>query len=223
MNENYFLIDLLEDINKIDGIKRIRLGSLEPTLITDEFCSRISKLNKICHHFHLSLQSGCDKTLKEMNRKYTTYEFEMVTNRLRKIYDDVMLTTDVIVGFPNESEEDFNETVDFLKKIKFYKMHVFKYSQRRGTVAAKMKNQVPGDVKEKRSKILLELSDLNESDYLNTYIGRSVDVLFEEFDGDFIKGHTQNYMMVKKKGSGKINCIEKVMITGKGKDYLIAE
>ena len=110
LNNNYFLIDLLEDINKINGIERIRLGSLEPTLITDEFTERISKLSKICHHFHLSLQSGCDKTLKEMNRKYTTKEFENVTNRLRRVFNDVILTTDIIVGFPGESEEDFKST-----------------------------------------------------------------------------------------------------------------
>ena len=156
--EEYKLIDLLEDINKVDKIERIRLGSLSPTIITDEFCSRLKNVDKLCHHFHLSLQSGCDKTLSEMNRKYTTADFEKVVERLRNLYSDVILTTDIIVGFPNESDEDFEKTYEFLKKIKFYKMHVFKYSPRRGTIAAKMKNQINPKIKEERSNILIKLS-----------------------------------------------------------------
>lgn len=149
-DSDYRLIDLLEEINKIDGIERIRIGSIEPLMITDEFCERVKKIEKMCHHFHLSLQSGCDKTLKEMNRRYTTAEFGEVVRKLRSIYDDVILTTDIIVGFPNETDEDFEQTYDFLKSIKFYKMHVFKYSQRKGTVAAKMKNQVSPEKKEEK-------------------------------------------------------------------------
>lgn len=195
--EKYELIDLLEDINKIGGIERIRLGSLEPLIITDEFCRRLASVDKMCHHFHLSLQSGCNKTLKEMNRKYTTEQFEEVTKRLRKLYDDVILTTDIIVGFPNETDEDFEITYEYLKKIKFYKTHVFKYSPRKGTVAAKMKNQISGDVKEKRSRCLIELSSKNQEEYLKQYIDKNVDVLFEEREGKFLKGHTANYIMVK--------------------------
>ena len=123
----YRLIDLLEEIQKVDGIQRIRLGSLEPTLITEEFVTRLKKLSKICDHFHLSLQSGCDETLKRMNRKYTTDQFRHVVELLRNAYPEVHLTTDVIVGFPGETEEEFNKTYEFLKEIKFYKMHVFKY------------------------------------------------------------------------------------------------
>lgn len=212
---DYRLIDLLEDINKISGIERIRLGSLSPTLITDEFCKRIKSIEKVCHHFHLSLQSGCDKTLKEMNRKYTTVDFEKVVERLRNIYDDVILTTDIIVGFPNETDEDFEITFKFLEKIKFYKMHVFKYSPRRGTVASKMKNQVPGDIKEKRSKRLIELSNKNEMDYLRSYVGKTVKVLFEEKEENYIKGHTANYIMVKAKlDESNINKICDVAILG---------
>lgn len=196
-DEKYELIDLLEDINKIEGIERIRLGSLQPLLITDEFCTRISKIDKLCHHFHLSLQSGCDKTLKEMNRKYTTEEFRNVVKKLRDLYQDVILTTDIIVGFPNETDADFEKTYKFLSEIKFYKMHVFKYSQRKGTVAAKMKGQVSGEVKEIRSKRLIELSNTNEREYLKTYVGKNVEVLFEEREGKYIKGHTANYIMVK--------------------------
>ena len=196
----YRLIDLLEEINKIDGIERIRLGSIEPLMITDEFCNRARKIEKLCHHFHLSLQSGCDKTLKEMNRKYTTDQFREVVRRLRDLYDDVILTTDIIVGFPNETDEDFEKTYEFLKEIKFYKMHVFKYSPRKGTVAAKMKNQIPAEIKDVRSKRLLQLSNENESNYLDEYIGKQVRVLMEEKDGDYIKGHTGNYIVVKTVG-----------------------
>lgn len=200
-DNDYRLIDLLEEINKVDGIERIRLGSIEPLMITDEFCERVKKLDKMCHHFHLSLQSGCDKTLKEMNRRYTTAQFEEVVGRLRNIYDDVILTTDIIVGFPNETDEDFEQTYEFLKRIKFYKMHVFKYSQRRGTVAAKMKNQISPEIKEVRSKRLLKLSSDNEKDYLDDYVGKDVKVLFEERDGEYIKGHTDNYVVVECEGS----------------------
>ena len=137
-NEKFELIDLLEKINEIDGIERIRLGSIEPLLISDEFVERLKKLNKICHHFHLSLQSGNTETLKRMNRRYTAEEFEVIVERLRKAYNDVILTTDIIVGFPQESDEEFEITYNFLERIKFYKMHVFKYSPRKGTKAAVM-------------------------------------------------------------------------------------
>ena len=130
--ENIGLIDLLEEINKIQGLHRIRLGSIEPTIITDEFVERLSKLDKICDHFHLSLQSGCTETLKRMNRRYTTEEFRDVTKRLRSKFPNAALTTDIIVGFPGETDEEFNTTYEFLKEIAFYKMHIFKYSQRKG-------------------------------------------------------------------------------------------
>lgn len=211
---SYRLIDLLEDINKIEGIKRIRLGSLEPTLITEEFVSRLKKLEKMCDHFHLSLQSGCDETLKRMNRKYTTNEFKACTDLLKKAYPDVSLTTDIIVGFPGETEEEFEETYSFLKDIDFYKMHVFKYSPRKGTKAAVMQNQIDGNIKEQRSARLIELSDNNEKMHNNKYIGKTVEVLFEEKDGEYIKGHTTNYMVVKTKNIDKIleNRIEKIKI-----------
>ena len=212
-NEKFELIDLLEKINEIDGIERIRLGSIEPLLISDEFVERLKKLNKICHHFHLSLQSGNTETLKRMNRRYTAEEFEVIVERLRKAYNDVILTTDIIVGFPQESDEEFEITYNFLKRIKFYKMHVFKYSPRKGTKAAVMSGQVLGEVKELRSKRLLELSDKNENEYLNEYLNREVEVLFEEYDGEYYKGHTSNYIMVKAKFDKDIsNTIQKVMI-----------
>ena len=219
----YKLIDLLEDINNVEGIERIRLGSIEPLLISEEFVCRLKKLNKICHHFHLSLQSGCNETLKRMNRRYTIEEFNEIVQRLRNTYDDVILTTDIIVGFPEESEAEFSKTYEFLKKIKFYKMHIFKYSQRKGTIAADMKNQIPGDVKEGRSKKLLELSDTNENEYLDTYIGKEVSVLFEEQDGEYYKGHTANYINVKLKTNVDVsNQILKIKITGKDNLSLVS-
>ncbi len=198
-DDNIGLIDLLENINKIDGILRIRLGSLEPKIITEEFMQRLTKLDKICHSFHLSLQSGCDETLKRMNRKYTTSEFKEITQRLRKYYDDVILTTDVIVGFPGESDEEFNKTYQFLKDIKFYKMHVFPYSPRKGTLAAKMPNQIQGNIKNKRSQQLIELSNKNQKEYNEKLIGKTVQVLFEESKEGIFKGHTPNYVLVEYK------------------------
>ena len=197
--EDYKMIDLLEDLNKIDGIKRIRLGSLEPSLITDEFTKRLSKLDKICNHFHLSLQSGCDETLKRMNRKYTTNEFRQVVNRLRKTFKDVNLTTDIIVGFPGETEEEFKKTYKFLKEIKFYKMHIFKYSPREGTPASKMPNQVDGKIKEERSQILIELSDKNQEEYNKIYFSKPQEVLFEEQKDGVWTGYTSNYIKVSYK------------------------
>ena len=207
------LIDLLEELNKIEGLKRIRLGSIEPTIITEEFVSRLAKLEKICDHFHLSLQSGCDETLKRMNRRYTCDEFEQGTKLLRKAFPNAALTTDIIVGFPGETEEEFNITYEFLKKIAFYKMHIFKYSQRKGTKAAVMPNQVDGSVKEQRSKMLLKLSDENEKMYNSEYVGKTVEVLFEEKDGEFFKGHTSNYIEVWAEGEDLENVICNVKVT----------
>ena len=216
-NDGTSLIDLLEEINKIDGICRIRLGSLEPKIINEKFMDRLIKLEKICHHFHLSLQSGSNKTLKRMNRKYTTEEFKNIVEILRKYYDDVILTTDIIVGFPGENEEEFEETYNFLKEIKFYKMHVFPYSPRKGTVAEKMPEQVDGNIKEKRSKKLIEMSEQNQKGYNEKLIGKEVEVLFEEEEKKdneiFYKGHTSNYILVKYKTTENLeNQIRKVKI-----------
>ena len=221
---NYRLIDLLEEINKIDGIERIRLGSIEPLLITEEFVERLKRLNKICHHFHLSLQSGCDETLKRMNRRYTTEQFRNIVTILRSTYKDVNLTTDIIVGFPGETEKEFNKTYEFLKDINFYKMHVFKYSPRKGTKAAVMENQVPGNIKEDRSKKIIELSNRNEFNYNSQYIGKDVDVLFEEEKTGVYKGHTQNYIMVYCESKEKLdNKIKKVNCKKVIDDHIVAE
>ena len=174
---------------------------MEPTLITEEFVSRLAKLDKICDQFHLSLQSACNDTLKRMNRRYTIEEFKERVKLLRKAYPRVSLTTDVIVGFPGETDEEFNITYENLEEIKFYKMHIFKYSPRKGTRAAVMPNQIDGNVKEERSRKLIELSDKNEKEYNKQYIGKEVEVLFEEPHLEngrrYMKGHTTNYLEVK--------------------------
>ena len=222
--EDYKLINLLEDINKIDGIERIRLGSIEPLLITEEFVERLKKLDKICHHFHLSLQSGCNETLKRMNRRYTTEQFITIVNRLRKAYSDVILTTDIIVGFPEESEEEFNKTYEFLEQIKFYKMHVFQYSPRKGTKAAVMENQISPEIKAKRSKVLIELSNKNQKEINAQYIGKELKVLFEECENGIIKGHTSNYIMVEADGTeNKCNKIINVEIEKAEHEVLVGK
>ena len=221
---NYRLIDLLEEINEIQGIQRIRLGSIEPLLITEEFVERLKKLEKIFHHFHLSLQSGCDDTLKRMNRRYTTGQFKEIVRLLRNAYEDVNLTTDIIVGFPGETDEEFNKTYQFLKEIKFYKMHVFKYSPRKGTKAAVMPNQISGDIKEKRSRELIELSNENELEYNQKYVGKEMEVLFEEEKEKTYKGHTQNYILVYCQTDKKIdNEIEKVVCKKAEQDHIVGE
>ena len=225
--ENYRLIDLLEEINEIKGIERIRLGSIEPLLITEEFVGRLKKLEKICHHFHLSLQSGCDETLKRMNRRYTTAEFTEIVERLRKYYNDVILTTDIIVGFPQESEEEFQKTYEFLKKVKFYKMHVFKYSPRKGTKAEIMEGQIDGNKKEERSQKLIELSDENEKKYNESFVGKEVDILFEEEKNGQFRGHTKNYILGVLENNEQHENIEnrivKVKCVGAEKDHILVK
>lgn len=227
--EEYKLIDLLEQINQIEGIQRIRLGSIEPLLITDEFVRRLTKLEKVCHHFHLSLQSGCDETLRRMNRRYNTEEFEKIVERLRGAYLDVMLTTDIIVGFPLETEEEFNITYEFLKRIKFYKMHIFKYSPRKGTKAATMEGQIDGKIKEERSNKLIELSNENEKRYNESYVGKTVQVLWEEEKNGIYKGHTGNYILaecqVKSTNTFEKleNCVKTVRVIKAENDHILVE
>lgn len=222
--ENYKLIDLLEQINKIDGIKRIRLGSIEPLLITEEFLTRLSKLEKICHQFHLSLQSGCDETLERMNRRYTTKQFKEIVQNLRKTYEDVTLTTDIIVGFPQESDEEFEKTYEFLKEIKFYKMHIFKYSPRKGTKAAQMKGQIDARIKDERSQKLIELSNQNQEEYHKKYLGKEVEVLFEEEKNGYYQGHTKNYIlcMIKSKENLENKIVEAKCIEARN-DHILLE
>ena len=222
-DNNTRLIDLLEAIEKIEGIERIRLGSLEPYIITEEFVIRLKKITKMCDHFHLSLQSGCNETLKRMNRKYTAQSFRKEVELLRKTFPNVVLTTDVIVGFPGETEQEFNETYEYLKNIRFTKLHVFRYSPRKGTVAAKMKDQVDSKIKEERSHELIKLSDKCEKEILYKYIGKKVKVLFEKQEGEYIKGHTTNYLVVKIKDSKLENQILDINITSREELELIGK
>lgn len=202
------LIELLEKINDIDGVERIRLGSLEPLIIDDEFVSRIKVLDKVCNHYHLSLQSGCDATLERMNRRYKTEEFREIVRRLRDNIPEVALTTDIIVGFPGETDDEFNQTYNFLNEIKFSKMHVFKYSPRKGTKAEKFPDQVDGNKKEDRSNVLIEMSNKNEKEFAKQYIGKEIEVLFErEHDG-----HTTNYLEVESEESHIPNEISRVKV-----------
>lgn len=200
-NNEGALIELIESVSKIKGIKRIRLGSLEPGIITEDFVSRISTIKKVCPHFHLSLQSGCNSVLKRMNRKYTCEEYLEKCDMLRRAYKSPALTTDVIVGFPGETEEEFQETVRYLTELNLYEMHIFKYSPRQGTVAAAMKDQVSPEVKNKRSDVLLELAAHNKDEYELGFEGQDLEVLVEEVlhtdEGTYLRGHTERYMDIR--------------------------
>ncbi|KPU44121.1 threonylcarbamoyladenosine tRNA methylthiotransferase MtaB [Oxobacter pfennigii] len=201
------LTDLIEKIQHIDGIERIRIGSVEPTFFTGEVIKRFNDMDKLCRHFHLSLQSGCDETLKRMNRHYTTDEYKKIVYDLREAFSDVSITTDVIVGFPGESQEEFEKTFNFLKDIELSKMHIFKYSPREGTPAAKFKEQISPEIKEKRSDILLKLNSINERKFIDKFIGRKLEVLFEQnvknMEG-YLEGYTHNYINVKANGNNSI-------------------
>ena len=194
------LFSLIRELHGIEGLKRIRLGSLEPRIITREFAEGLKALPKVCPHFHLSLQSGCDDTLKRMNRHYLASEYYEKVELLRQIYDMPAITTDVIVGFPGETEEEFEITRAFLEKVDFYEMHVFKYSRRQGTNAAKMKDQVKDEIKTERSNILLSLEREQSRRFRQHFIGRTVEVLMEEpavIDGkSYMTGHTKEYVKV---------------------------
>ena len=192
------LLDLMVKIDKIQGLERLRLGSLEPRIVTEEFTRTLAGLRTICPHFHLSLQSGCDATLKRMNRRYTTEEYEKGCQILRKYFDRPAITTDVIVGFPQETEEEFARTVEFLKRIHFYEMHVFKYSRRAGTRAADMPGQLTENQKGQRSDVLLKLDQEMSLEYRKSFLGEEKEVLMEEkivIDGtEYLVGHTREYV-----------------------------
>ena len=196
------LLELIQAVNAVKGIERIRLGSLEPKIVTEHFASELSKLDKICPHFHLSLQSGCDATLKRMNRKYTIKEFERGCELLRKYFVHPAITTDVIVGFPGETEEEFEQTKAYLEHIHFYEMHIFKYSKRKGTRAAVMPDQIDEQIKAARSEKLIALGHDMSKEFRKFYIGKNEEVLFEEKavigDKEYFVGYTKEYVKVAK-------------------------
>lgn len=219
------LIDLLELIDKENKIDRIRLGSLEPKLLTDTFLKKLSELKSFCPHFHISLQSGCDKTLKEMNRKYTTKEYMEIVNRVRKYFDDPGITTDIIVGFPNETDEDFEVTKDFTDKVRFSYVHIFPYSPKHGTPASEMENQIPKEVKTKRAKELKDVMENKREDFLNNMIGKQEKVLIEKkLEDNIYEGYSENYIYVEVKSDKDIfNQIVNVKITEKTQTHLRGE
>lgn len=191
------LLDILKQVHEVEGIERIRFSSIEPNVVTEEFAQTMAALPKVCDHFHLSLQSGCDKTLKEMNRKYDTEKYRQAAATLRKYLPKVALTTDIIVGFPGETEEDFRESYAFAEEIGFAKIHVFPYSPKRGTPAAARKDQLLNAVKAERSHTLIQLSDRMAAEFLADAVGTDAEVLYERAVGDGIyEGHTTNYMKV---------------------------
>lgn len=210
------LLHLIEEVHKIEGIERIRLGSLEPRIVTEEFAAALSQMEKICPHFHLSLQSGCDETLVRMNRRYTTEEYKAGCELLRKYFEHPAITTDVIVGFPGETKEEFAVTKKYLEEIHFYEMHIFPYSKREGTKAAVMKNQVAESVKKERSAALLELEKHMSKEFRDFYVGQEVTALMEEeflFGKErYFIGYTKEYIKVAVKTEADFtNCF----VTGK--------
>ncbi|QUO22180.1 tRNA (N(6)-L-threonylcarbamoyladenosine(37)-C(2))-methylthiotransferase MtaB [Clostridiaceae bacterium Marseille-Q4143] len=228
LEEHENLLTVVQEIAKIDGIKRIRLGSLEPRIMTEEFVAGLAAEEKLCPHFHLSLQSGCDATLKRMNRRYSAEEFRQCCERLRRHFDDPALTTDVIVGFPGETEEEFTATVEFLKDICFYETHVFKYSRRKGTKADRMPDQIPEQIKNQRSDVLLALTEKNSGEYRKKLLGRTVKVLLEEESTiggtTYLAGHTREYVKVavapETAAAGEIIDVK---VTGLLKDMVLGE
>lgn len=230
-NNKGSLLEVIMRLDKIDGLQRIRLGSLEPRVITEEFAKTLSSSKKICPHFHLSLQSGCDTVLKRMNRKYTTQEYYDKCCILRKYFNNPAITTDVIVGFPQETEEEFEATKVFLEKVHFYEMHIFKYSRRKGTVADRMEGQVDEKVKTQRSAILLELENKMSKEYRQQHIGKTEEVLIEEIVSengkDYFMGFTPDYIRVKiacytaLDNSEYINTIKKVYMKELSDDGIV--
>ena len=230
-NNKGSLLEVIMRLDKIDGLQRIRLGSLEPRVITEEFAKTLSLSKKICPHFHLSLQSGCDTVLKRMNRKYTTQEYYDKCCILRKYFNNPAITTDVIVGFPQETEEEFEATKVFLEKVHFYEMHIFKYSRRKGTVADRMEGQVDEKVKTQRSAILLELENKMSKEYRQQHIGKTEEVLIEEIVSengkDYFMGFTPDYIRVKiacdtaLDNSEYINTIKKVYMKELSDDGIV--
>lgn len=225
LEEKITLVDLIEKIHNIDGIERIRIGSIDPTFFTEGVIEKIAKLRKMCPHYHLSLQSGCDETLKRMNRHYTAEQYKDVVEALRKAIPNISITTDIIVGFPGESEEEFNATYEFLKDIELSKMHIFKFSPRKGTKAASMKEQIAAEVKEDRSKKLIELNNMLEEKFMNKFIGMTMEVLYEQKLQDSqekYEGYTPNYIKVVSECREDIEGkIFKTKLEKFSKDYII--
>ncbi|MDO5336669.1 MAG: tRNA (N(6)-L-threonylcarbamoyladenosine(37)-C(2))-methylthiotransferase MtaB [Eubacteriales bacterium] len=221
------LLGLIQAVHEIPGIRRIRLGSLEPRIVTEEFARALATLPKICPHFHLSLQSGCDETLARMNRRYTSEEYRQACSLLRRYFTNPALTTDVIVGFPGETEEEFEISREFVESICFYETHIFKYSRRRGTRAAAMDGQIPEEIKAQRSDVMLALHNRQSHSYEKQWIGKSTELLIEEElatdRGHWLVGHTPEYIKaaVRSTGAEAVNDILPIRLTGFLKEQLM--
>lgn len=222
-DKTYDLADLLNELVKIDDLKRIRLSSIDTFDLDDKFIDCLKNNDKICDHLHISLQSGSDKILKLMNRKYDTKKYLDTINKIRKVRPNISITTDVIVGFPNENDDDFNDVLSFLKKVKFSKIHVFPYSKRNGTKASIMDNQVDEKIKSKRAKELILLSNELEKEYYNKFLNKEVEVLIEEVNDEISIGHTSNYIKVKVNQKLERNNFYKVIIKEVKEEYVIGE
>lgn len=218
------LLTLIENVCKTDGIERVRLGSLEPNLITDEFISRTKGLDNFCHHFHLALQSGSTSVLKRMNRKYTKQDYLNAVEKLKNAFSDCAITTDVMVGFPGETEEEFKDSCDTVKKSGFCAMHVFPYSKRKGTVASKMENQIDEGTKKLRSEKMIEIGEKLKIDYYKKYVGKTLPVLFEKRIKDGVyEGHTKNFIFVKANGKANEGEIKNVLLNGYSDNFMTGE
>lgn len=202
------LIDVIEEVSKIKNLYRIRIGSVEPIIISEVFLERLSKIDKFCPHFHLSLQSGCNDTLKRMNRRYTTDEYKEAVQKIRQYFDTPAITTDIIAGFPGETDEEFEKTYSYLSDINLYEMHIFPFSRRSGTKAYDMKNQIDNDVKHRRCEKLIALANRNKEEFEKGLIGKIFDVLFEQREEQYYQGYTKNYVKIyvktQKDLSGKL-------------------
>lgn len=221
LQEDINLVDVIEKINNIDGLKRIRLGSIEPRILTLENIKKMSKFDKLCPHFHISVQSLDNCVLKRMNRKYTREDIFEITNNLKMYFKDASFTCDIIVGFPGETDEEFKNTIEGIKKIGFYEVHAFKYSKRKWTRAATMENQVDGNVAIARSKKLIEIASKLKKEYMNKYIGRKMNVLFEMHENGYLYGYTSNYIKVKVVGDKKLWGAQQVVELDSIEDELI--
>ena len=222
LGENISLIDVIEKVSLVPGLKRIRLGSLEPRILTDENIDRLSKIQNLCPHFHISVQSLDNNVLKRMNRKYTREDIFNIVDKIREKIEDVAFTCDIIVGFPGETEEEFENTIDGINRVQFYEVHTFKYSKRKWTRAAKMENQIDGKTATKRSENVIELAKKLKHQYLESYIGKKVEVLFESGSENEWYGYTKNYIKVKVRGDRNIwGCLLEVELDSIEEDMIL--
>lgn len=221
LDNSLTLVDVIEKVSQVEGLKRIRLGSIEPRFLTLENIIRMSKIEKLCPHFHISVQSLDNGVLRRMNRKYTREDIFTITDNLKKYFKNVAFTCDIIVGFPGESDEEFENTLDGVKRVGFYEVHVFKYSKRKWTRAASMENQVDGNVAIERSKRLISIANEKKLEYMQNFIGKKMDVLFESYKDGNLYGFTRNYIKVKVKGDEKLWGLEEEIVLDSIEDELI--